>query len=212
MGSRQPIRQVFRNRLQARASVQTASSCAGSVAYQQPVAYESTPLTYRPTPATVVPTESCPDGQCPLPQTPLKQLPKSTAVSLFGLSDYSSPSVETTIPKHILAQVDDDKPAEVSADFRRNLAKAVVEARKNGKINAREALRLRRASFSPAFVEAAHSLAVTQIAFSGVVDEANVPVDAEGVIQANGINWEGLAKFLEAFIPLLLTLLKAFGV
>lgn len=103
-------------------------------------------------------------------------------------------------------------PVETSARsaFRTNLVKAIQESRKSGKINGITAIKLRAATLSPAFMEAAHDLAVTQIAFSSETSTA-VPVDADGKIQVEGINWDGLGKFLEVFVPLLITLLKAFG-
>lgn len=127
--------------------------------------------------------------------------------------------LETTIPEYVLGQFTSDPvpppiataPIKTARDsFRMNLLKAVVEARKSGKISARDAVRIRVASLSPAFVERAHELAITQMAFSGETSEF-VPMNEEGMIQVEGINWDGLIKFLEAFIPLLLTLLKAFG-
>lgn len=127
--------------------------------------------------------------------------------STFGLS-----YVETVIPKHVLAQVAEveDSRVEVADTFRGALAKAIRDARKSDKITARDAVRLRVAMLSPAFVERAHELAVSQVAFSGEESEF-VPLDENGVVQTEGINWEGLAKFLEVFVPLLITLLKAFG-
>jgi len=95
-------------------------------------------------------------------------------------------------------------------DMRTDLATRIITARKAGKITVVEAAKLRTATLSPAFVERAHDLAVTQIAFSGEVNE-NVPVNAEGAVQVEGINWEGLTKFMEALVPLLIMLLKAFG-
>lgn len=119
-----------------------------------------------------------------------------------------------TIPKHILAQVDTTpqatSPVKVSESFKTSLLKAVTEARKNGKITLREAVRIRVACLSPAFLERAQELAVVQIASSGETSES-VPYDENGVIQVEGINWEGLTKFLEVFIPLLIQMLKAFG-
>jgi len=124
--------------------------------------------------------------------------------SSFGLETSST-------PEHVLAQVETlPGPTQVRDVFKSSLIKAAVEARKAGKITARDAVKLRVAMLSPAFVERAHELAVTQMAFSGEVSDA-VPMSDEGIIQVEGINWEGLAKFLEAFIPLLITLLKAFG-
>jgi hypothetical protein len=127
----------------------------------------------------------------------------------FGLDDiYSSKSTE--IPKYVLAQV--DEPAPVADDpFRKTLAKAIADARKKGTINLRDAVKLRVAMMSPAFIERAKELAVTQVAFSGIESE-DVPIDADGAIEVDGINWEGLAVFLEKLVPLILALLKAFGV
>lgn len=132
---------------------------------------------------------------------PAQARPKLQSDALFGLS-----AVEPEIPEHVLAQI----AAPVDAGFRKELAKAIQTARKAGKIDVRQALKLRVAMLSPAFVEQAKELAVVQIAFSGESSE-HVPVSPDGVVQVAGINWEGLAKFLEAFLPLLLSLLEAFG-
>lgn len=119
----------------------------------------------------------------------------------FGLS--------STIPNHILGQVN-TQPTKVAESFKPSLLKAISDARKSGKLNVRDAVKLRVACLSPSFVERAHELAVTQMAFNGEASDA-VPTDEEGMIQTEGINWEGLAKFLEVFVPLLINLLKAFG-
>jgi hypothetical protein len=134
--------------------------------------------------------------------------PVSSGVT-FGLDDiYSTKTVE--IPKYVLAQV--EEPVQVAEDpFRKSLVKAIADARKKGTINLRDAVKLRVAMMSPAFVERAQELAVTQVAFSGI-ESADVPIDADGMVQVEGINWEGLALFLEKLIPLILSLLKAFGV
>jgi hypothetical protein len=100
---------------------------------------------------------------------------------------------------------------EVNDSFKSSLVKAIQAARQSDKITAKEALKLRIACMSPAFVERAHELAVVQIAFSGE-ESSSVPMSADGVVQVASINWEGLAKFMEVFIPLLITLLKAFGI
>jgi hypothetical protein len=111
------------------------------------------------------------------------------------------------LPKHVLGQI--AEPA-VESGFRSEIVKAIQKARQSGKINARQAVRLRTATLSPAFAAEAQALAVTQMAFSGE-DSEHLPMSDEGVVQVEGINWAGLAKFLEALVPLLLTLLKAFG-
>ena len=141
--------------------------------------------------------------------------PRSSDV-LFGLGEPSEDDLtDLNIPKHILAQIAEPeavKPQQTTGKdgFRSNLSRAIVEQRKAGKITTRDAVRLRVAMLSPAFQDRAMDLAVAQVAFSGDVADA-VPIDDEGVVQVEGINWAGLAKFLEALVPLLLTLLKAFG-
>lgn len=100
---------------------------------------------------------------------------------------------------------------EVKDSFRTELVEAIKEARKEGKINIREAIRLRLATLSPAFVERAKQLAVTQMVFSGEAPDA-IPYDENGKVEVNRINWEGLGEFLKVLLPLLLELLIAFGV
>ena len=139
----------------------------------------------------------------PQPKPVVQSLPSG---SMFGLSSLES----KTIPPHILAQVDEAKPV-ATDNFRKAMLAAVVDARKSGKITLRDAVKIRVASMSPAFVERAQDLAVTQMAFSGEESDA-VKRDEDGMIEVASINWEGLAKFLEAFLPLLLSLLKAFGI
>jgi hypothetical protein len=167
----------------------------------------SSPSVSAPTvPSAPSPTVSVPSlpqrTYSPTPSTPTK------APVLFGLGELTSST--DPIPTHVLAQT--DNRLEVTRDsFKSELLKSVAEARKAGKISLLDAVRLRVAMLSPAFVQRAHELAVTQIAFSTETSEF-VPVDEDGVIQVEGINWEGLTKFLEALIPLILMLLKAFGV
>lgn len=134
------------------------------------------------------------------PQPARTVLPVSQ--STFGLGYATEP-----IPNHVLAQV--GERTEVRSEFKKSLLDAISAARRADKITLREAVQLRVACISPAFVERAQNLAVTQLAFSGEASE-HIPTE-NGVIQVEGINWEGLAKFLEVFIPLLVTLLKAFG-
>lgn len=122
--------------------------------------------------------------------------------STFGLSYATEP-----IPNHVLGQV--ETRTEVRSEFKKSLLDAISAARKADRITFREAVQLRVACISPAFVERAQELAVTQLAFSGESSE-HVPT-VDGVIQVDGINWEGLGKFLEVFIPLLIQLIKAFG-
>ena len=166
----------------------------------EPKAIVSTPAA-APVKPVSTPVESKPDSQDSAVITVKSD-------SLFGLYEIDEPS--TNLPLFVLGQID---PAKAGRDsFRSNLAKAVVALRKAGKISIGDAAKLRVAMLSPAFMDRAHTLAVTQMAFSGEVDETNVPTNEEGVIQVDGINWEGLAKFLEVLVPLIISLLKAFGV
>lgn len=157
----------------------------------------------------------------PKPAPSLPAISTASSSSLFGLGDLSTldekPKPAAVIPDYVLGQIDPaagssivEAKQEASASFRSTLLRAISEARKSGKINFRDAVKLRVAMLSPAFVERAQELAVAQVAFSGEESEL-IPIDENGVVQVDGINWEGLAKFLEAFVPLLISLLKAFG-
>jgi hypothetical protein len=94
--------------------------------------------------------------------------------------------------------------------FRGELRKAITEARKANNIDVRTAFRLQTLTFSPAFVRAAQDVAVTQMVLSGESSDA-VPKSADGRVDVAGINWGELGKFLQLVIPLLLELMKAFG-
>jgi hypothetical protein len=99
---------------------------------------------------------------------------------------------------------------QVSDSFRANLIKAIQTQRQAGKITPREAMRLRIACFSPAFLERAQELAVIQIACSGEQSPA-VPTNADGMIEVASIDWNQLLAFLEKLLPLILQLIAAFG-
>lgn len=114
------------------------------------------------------------------------------------------------IPQQTAAEPVVSQPAEVRSEFKTALINGIQEARKSGKINFRDATKLRVACISPAFVQSAQDLAVTQLAFSGEASEY-IPTSEDGMIQVEGINWEGLTAFIEALIPLLLKLLQVFG-
>ena len=196
--------QLFRRGVQ-RTRTTTVQSCPGGVCSTAQV--QTVRTIARPVQAVIIPAVVIP---APRPQATLSQ-PVSTDQT-FGLGEYSVLEVrEVVIPEHVLAQIADE-PFEVAREsFRSALLKTVAKQRKAGKISVRDAVKIRVALWSPAFVERAHELAVTQVAFNGEASDA-VPVDDQGVVRAEGINWEGLAKFLEAILPLILSLLKAFGV
>ena len=100
-----------------------------------------------------------------------------------------------------------DRPVEMRVPkrtaFQKELVKAVRAQRKAKNLSAAQAIRLRVAITSPAFAKRAEDLAVIQMAFSD-----DVPRTETGAIDRAGINWEGLAKFLQALLPLLLQLLE----
>lgn len=98
----------------------------------------------------------------------------------------------------------------VEPGFKGSLRKAISEARKADKIDVRTAFKLQSMTFSPAFVQAAQNLAVTQIVLSGENAE-QVPRTDTGAVNTAGINWDGLGKFLQLFLPILLDFLKGLG-
>ena len=86
---------------------------------------------------------------------------------------------------------------------------AIKQARKNGQMTGRQALRLRVAMLSPSFAERAEDLAVTQMAFAGT-DEP-LPRTTDGKIDRASIDWKTLLTFLEKLLPFLLELLDLFA-
>jgi hypothetical protein len=104
-----------------------------------------------------------------------------------------------------------DAPAETASGFKGQLIAAISKARQAGDITFREALALRVACFSPSFVESAEKLAITQMAFSEQGAEY-LPMSADGTIDQTAIDWENFATFIERLVPIILTLLEAFGV
>lgn len=159
--------------------------------FAPPVVVQSPPVVVRSTPvytqSSVVVPQACTGPTCnPTP----------------------SPVVPTSVT---LASVSSDLTVSESSDsFRRTLVKAVQSAAKSGKINRRQAFRLRVALFSPAFQEACKDVCIAQIAFSGEASDA-VPVSADGTIERDGIDWDGLADFLERIVPIILQLISLFG-
>lgn len=142
-------------------------------------------------------SEVCVDGNC---LSPAAASPSDVGFSLASFSPEPQ-SFNADIPVTVL---------ESKQRFRRSLLRAAAEARKQGKITARESIRIRVASFSPAFLQHAEDLAVIQMAFSGEND-SDIPRDAEGKIQRQSINWEGLTQFLQALLPLILAIIEALG-
>jgi hypothetical protein len=104
-----------------------------------------------------------------------------------------------------------DAPVETASGFKGQLIAAISKARQAGDITFREALALRVACFSPSFVESAEKLAITQMAFSEQGAEY-LPMSADGTIDQTAIDWENFGTFIERLVPIILTLLEAFGV
>jgi hypothetical protein len=137
---------------------------------------------------------------------------KIIAFALFSLlvaspvalsQNFGQDSVDT--PKQSVKQ---DLVEELSNNkFRQSLLKAADSAARKGDLRRLEVVRLRVATLSPAFVQRAQDLAVIQMAFSG----EDVPVNDDGKIEVNRIDWEGLIAFLERLIPLILKLIDLFA-
>jgi hypothetical protein len=98
---------------------------------------------------------------------------------------------------------------ESGTKFSRSLVKAAIKAQREGKLKRTDVLRLRVAMLSPAFRQQAEELCMIQIAASG--EDSPFEYADDGTIIRTAIDWEGLAAFLERVVPLILTLLKAFG-
>ena len=105
-----------------------------------------------------------------------------------------------------------DIPIEEVKDnpFHREVVKAAVAAQRAGKITRIELMKLRVAMLAPAFRERAEDLALTQMAASG--EEVPFKVADDGSIDRASIPWNDIAAFLERLVPIILMLLKAFGV
>lgn len=113
-------------------------------------------------------------------------------------------------PPQVASPTPAAEPADSRSAFKSALLASVQDARRSGKISFRDSIKIRIACISPAFVERAQQLAVTQLAFSGETSDY-IPTSEDGMIQVDGIDWQGLSLFLESLVPLLITLLKAFG-
>lgn len=124
---------------------------------------------------------------------------------LLGTCCLSIFAEEPTPPKQetVVEEVANNK-------FRQALLKAAQDSAKKGELKRFDVVKLRVATLSPAFLEQAQQLAVIQMAFSGE-DLGDLPVNDEGKIEVNRIDWEGLILFLERLIPLILKLIDLFA-
>lgn len=125
---------------------------------------------------------------------------------------YSQP-VQTRTAAILPVSAATEELSTVEADggkFHRAVIQAAIAARKAGTINRPQLMRLRVAMLSPAFRAQAEDLALIQVVSSG----EDLPFDLaeDGSIIRASINWEGLASFLERLVPIILMLLKAFGI
>ena len=119
---------------------------------------------------------------------------------------------ELTSPNNMSGPVTrqvDQIPIEQADGFKRSLIRAIRSEVKAGNMSRANAIKLRVALVSPAFLARAEQLAQVQIVFSGVEAE-QVKYDDDGRIIAGSIDWEGLSEFLTKLIPLILQLLEMF--
>ena len=108
---------------------------------------------------------------------------------------------------HDATRVPTKVSVETSSDrFRRQLLSAASKAAKSGNITRRQLLRLRVASFSPAFRSAAQDVCIAQMYYAGATSE-QLPVNDDGTIKRVAINWDSLAAFLERIIPIIVELI-----
>lgn len=94
-------------------------------------------------------------------------------------------------------------------DLRKALLKAVRQARVDGLVTFRQAARIRAASFSPAFMEQASTVALIEAASDEHI-APTLPYGDGGQVLAANIDWAALGDFLiNAVLPLLLAILDA---
>ena len=127
--------------------------------------------------------------------------------ALAAFLSLSACSVSAQEPKGDVELVSQDL---AERGIRAPLLEAIKQARKANRITAFQAVRLRVATFSPAFLDRAQELCLVQLSFTE--DGPDLPRTETGAIDEQAIDWEGLAAFLERVIPLLIDLLKSFGV
>ena len=168
-------------------NVRPTTVCAGGVC--SPAYFYAAPTNYQPTIAPVV-------KQTYIPAPVVKQtyIPVQRSVE----PDLTPEIVESRVREELRG----------GPGFRRGIIKAVQAARQSGQITPKEAVRIRVAMLSPAFCREAQTMAMAQMSFSGA---EGLPVDENGNIDEAAIDWQGFAAFLERILPLILDLLKSFG-
>ncbi|MEZ6097236.1 MAG: hypothetical protein R3C03_23935 [Pirellulaceae bacterium] len=135
---------------------------------------------------------------------------KLLGLMLVGLLGFSCLAPVTSYAQtHDSVATENVPTIAVHDSFRKSVISTAQEMVSRGEISRRDMVRIRIAMISPAFREQAKSLAVVELAASG--SEALV-YDSSGNVDVAAIDWEGLADFLQVFIPLLLELLLKLGV
>jgi len=163
------------------------------------------------------PVMYCTGPDCQVPKTYWAQVPPTPAPAIVVERAPEtvlerSKQVEPSAPiKQSFVGTEELSEAEIESGtrFSRALVKAAIKAQREGKLKRTEVLKLRVAMLSPAFRAQAEELCLVQIAASG--EETPFEYSDDGTIIRTSIDWEGLAAFLEKVVPLILTLLKAFG-
>lgn len=133
----------------------------------------------------------------------------SYTVNQFGLETPPSTVVAAT-PAPTPAAPENPLEVESRREFRKALLTASRSAAEKGEITRLQALRIRIASFSPAFLDRAQEMCVVQMVFSGE-NQDQIPYNEDGTVDQTAIDWEGLATFLERILPLILELLLSLG-
>ena len=153
----------------------------------------------------------CVGPDCQVPKTSWAQ-PQPTAAPAIVVNKAPESIVDRSQPKQMstaLAEELSEAEIESGTKFSRALVKAAIKAQREGQLKRTEVLKLRVAMLSPAFRAQAEELCLVQIAASG--EETPFEYADDGTIIRTAIDWEGFAAFLEKVVPLILTLLKAFG-
>jgi len=144
---------------------------------------------------------TCVGDQCaPVVSTTTYYRPMSTPVQPVV---YTPVVTETVLPPPAAPEKTSETP------LRRAFLQAVRDARKAGTITAKDAVTLRVSSFSPAFMDQGEQVAVTPMVMSGG-DEA-LPMSADGTIDRASIPWGNFGAFLQKLLPIILELIKLFG-
>lgn len=92
--------------------------------------------------------------------------------------------------------------------FKKAFRQAIRKARVEEKITVKDALRLQMAITSPAFAKVAEDIAILELMSRDVV----LPVDTDGNIQREVVDWLTILEILITLMPYILELLTEWGV